>query len=1209
MENRKKNEYNNFNLESIINTNNTSSYNNESNIENQIDLNTNQITTDQEDDDENIQINVDEDDSLHSNANTNNYYLQEQNNNNENGFNRNFKRSFQHETNETGIKKFCNNYNQSVSSVSTNSSVDPPSLTYQAVLDNNTNNNSDVKVNLIESMSSPNENQKSTSNDIGHDDNNNNNNNNTNTNNQIANYFENSSSHLSENRVIPASPLDNATTQHLTNLLKAYQPLIKQCHQAMPLNVSPSPPQLSFNQQSSSEIKLPFIIDYFFIVHSISDNREIVKGKCKYCSYEFNCKMKPTSNFSKHAQIHEKLFAEYLIAKENIKLKKASELSTAASSSHSLIYSSSTNRKAIHSNQKKSSHNLQHNKQHNKDTIKLENQPQFNLSFHHSNSIVSSSSSTSSPLFSSTLKSDMSHYQQSKLSNNKLPLINNKYVSSTNFNNTQLKQTSENTKLSKFLINSLLPSSLLDTKTFNDLIIESFDSYQYHNRSDRLVQLKYSNQIIPNLVDVTEKRIQDIINTSLNLSNDSFCTINIDLFNDYFSFININDFNLNELINLQDLNNNLCLFVGFSLNFLNQNWNTINQTLGCLKLTPACLKNLINNENNKNSSTSKNNSIESFVYSKFIDLCKKYNIRSEKIYKIVMNNQSKCTLNMWQKFKYWSLPGLDILNEQFFDIDLDNNSMTNLFNNNYDENNEIIDIASFEDEEINMYDEYDSNNFNNKDCNYSKDLDPSGTDFNDKDSTFENNYNASINGSKRCQNDLNKLIDKTNKLDFIGDSNIRISCVIDILNTCVEEIMNYLFDSNNIIVNIMKKISKNFYSATCSQPKSKFLISNIFKIRNSIYSNSLPRWCQQFLLIKKIFKIDTNDVFKSTGNKKISHQRSPYLDSSFQQDSTSKWSAKLSNKENFVLKEFIFLLEPIYLMLIELLPNDLESTATCNGNEQNDFNQNNNSPNTNKFSKTISDSYHYNHNRNSKISKVLPCYKTLIFTYQKINFSINCFNDANKKLLQIIQNQLDFVVKDSSFKLASLLDPNFGTCFVPSIEKKQYEHFLIESVILNEEIYSQNQQQSLATSQYQNSSDLITQKYKYIYYDESFIDEPKNSINIYREEVASYLKHIRSNINLNNKLSTASSSNNSAFSLINSHFDFNQSTDPIRFWASNFKKWPYLARLSKKVFTVQVSNSGVERILNLEKNQFLSNHNDFRIIENILFLKCNQNLY
>jgi hypothetical protein len=169
---------------------------------------------------------------------------------------------------------------------------------------------------------------------------------------------------------------------------------------------------------------------------------------------------------------------------------------------------------------------------------------------------------------------------------------------------------------------------------------------------------------------------------------------------------------------------------------------------------------------------------------------------------------------------------------------------------------------------------------------------------------------------------------------------------------------------------------------------------------------------------------------------------------------------------------------------------------------------------------------------------------------------------------------------------------------------------LIESLIINEEIYSQNQQQSLlSTSPYQNSTDLNSYKYKYIYYDESFIDEPKNNINIYRDEVASYLKHIRSNINLNNKLSSTASSNNSAFSIINNHFDFNQTTDPIRFWAINSKKWPYLARLSKKVFTVQVSNSGVERILNLDKNHFLSNHNDFKIIENILFLKCNQNLY
>ena len=79
----------------------------------------------------------------------------------------------------------------------------------------------------------------------------------------------------------------------------------------------------STNQLSASQtelklpMKLPLIIEYFYIINSISANGELIKGKCKYCSYEFNCKMKPTSNFSKHAQSHDKLFIQYLIAKES----------------------------------------------------------------------------------------------------------------------------------------------------------------------------------------------------------------------------------------------------------------------------------------------------------------------------------------------------------------------------------------------------------------------------------------------------------------------------------------------------------------------------------------------------------------------------------------------------------------------------------------------------------------------------------------------------------------------------------------------------------------------------------------------------------------------------------------------------------------------------------------------------------------------------
>lgn len=57
--------------------------------------------------------------------------------------------------------------------------------------------------------------------------------------------------------------------------------------------------ELTDSQNSQLSVRLPFIIDYFYVVTSITGNGESIRGKCKNCAYEFSCKIRPTSNFSK----------------------------------------------------------------------------------------------------------------------------------------------------------------------------------------------------------------------------------------------------------------------------------------------------------------------------------------------------------------------------------------------------------------------------------------------------------------------------------------------------------------------------------------------------------------------------------------------------------------------------------------------------------------------------------------------------------------------------------------------------------------------------------------------------------------------------------------------------------------------------------------------------------------------------------------------
>jgi hypothetical protein len=255
------------------------------------------------------------------------------------------------------------------------------------------------------------------------------------------------------------------------------------------------------------------------------------------------------------------------------------------------------------------------------------------------------------------------------------------------------------------------------------------------------------------------------------------------------------------------------------------------------------------------------------------------------------------------------------------------------------------------------------------------------------------------------------------------------------------------------------------------------------------------------------------------------------------------------------------------------------------------------------FQQTTSDSFlfHHQHQQSnqqqranstnqSKVGKVIPCLQTLLFTMQRLPLTLSWFCEANKRMQTLINAQLAFVYRDEIFRVAAVLDPSHGTTFAPSnIHKKQLEHCVIESLTRADTF-------SATTPMFWSPSS----KYKYVCFDESFVDDQKQAV--FRDELASYLKQIRSVIGHHQ---SNSSSSNKLFS--SGHYG---ELEPVRFWIMHGKKWPHLARLVKRVWTVRASNwDGVERVLEIDKyRQALSNHPDAHILSEILFLKCNQNL-
>ncbi len=133
-------------------------------------------------------------------------------------------------------------------------------------------------------------------NDFKSNNNNNNNSNinNYNTNSNHNNNGQNSQNGLSKRRRIHKNSTYFTASQSQINSSDDYTSSEQRIQQSsFYMN------EITDSQNSHLNIRLPFIIDFFYIVSSVSANGESIRGKCKYCPYEFSCKIRPTSNFSK----------------------------------------------------------------------------------------------------------------------------------------------------------------------------------------------------------------------------------------------------------------------------------------------------------------------------------------------------------------------------------------------------------------------------------------------------------------------------------------------------------------------------------------------------------------------------------------------------------------------------------------------------------------------------------------------------------------------------------------------------------------------------------------------------------------------------------------------------------------------------------------------------------------------------------------------
>lgn len=185
--------------------------------------------------------------------------------------------------------------------------------------------------------------------------------------------------------------------------------------------------------------------------------------------------MKPTSNFSKHAQTHDQLFIEYLKAKENQTKRK----------NHALNQS----------NQMSFPVNYPTNPSYNSPV------PAKNTLPIHLNSTFLEEDQTPSAMISKT---------QHRLSNS------------------PLSQSRLERAITKFVVNSLSNAQIIESKYFNDFVQDITGQEEFQ----KISKTKIVNKLIPQYYETIDKKLRELIHLSINSCMDSYFTIQVDLFSD-----------------------------------------------------------------------------------------------------------------------------------------------------------------------------------------------------------------------------------------------------------------------------------------------------------------------------------------------------------------------------------------------------------------------------------------------------------------------------------------------------------------------------------------------------------------------------------------------------------------------------------------------------------------------------------------------------
>jgi hypothetical protein len=247
------------------------------------------------------------------------------------------------------------------------------------------------------------------------------------------------------------------------------------------------------NELVNGQFKIPLIIKYFYYVNSISANGESIKGKCKYCSYEFNCKMKPTSNFSKHAQTHDNLFIDYLKTKEM-----------------------QSKRKYL-------------------------NSPQFNNNNNNNNNNIINNAiqkSKNDNSWSFKSKKQTNHEEFGRLHTNH---YDGTFISLTTVTASEPRSTSAlpslttdsiEQKIARFFLNSLIDVDVIESNYFNEFIVELLGASQQQQQQQvtnsaafnfkTISKTKLLTQLIPQLFEQTELKIKQSIASNITLDNSKY---------------------------------------------------------------------------------------------------------------------------------------------------------------------------------------------------------------------------------------------------------------------------------------------------------------------------------------------------------------------------------------------------------------------------------------------------------------------------------------------------------------------------------------------------------------------------------------------------------------------------------------------------------------------------------------------------------------